>query len=262
MNFIIPYYDDNRMKYTSKYLENKGYHEVYDKKKADFAIFAPAQKSEKIEEYGDCFIFLGASKLDKDKYKFYDYNKREDFKYKNAMLTSEGAIALYKENSNKGIFESSILITGYGRIGKALLKALKSFGANVTVCVRSDINKAEAIGEGANVIDFSHLNCKGYDAVFNTVPAVCFTKKEIDTFDKGTKYIELASFPGGIDKHYVKAKNIDCINASKLPSRYSEESAGYYIGEVIDKAIKEGNIWISDTVWRVRFALLTKRFPL
>ena len=242
MNFIIPYYDDNRMKYTEKYLEKAGYHEVYDKNKADFAVFAPGKKSEKIEEYANCFIFLGASSIDKEKYRYYDYNKLEDFKYKNAMLTSEGAVALYKENSKKGLYNSNILITGYGKIGKALCKALKSFGAKVSVCARSDINKAEALGDGAKVTDFSHLDCKGYDAVFNTIPAVCFTKKEIDTFDIDTKYIELASFPGGIDKHYVKSKNIDYINGSKLPSRYSEESAGIFIAQAIDKVIKEGII--------------------
>ena len=57
MNFIIPYYDDNRLEYTSKYLTKLGYHEVYDKNKADFVIFAPAEKEERIEEFKDLFIF-------------------------------------------------------------------------------------------------------------------------------------------------------------------------------------------------------------
>lgn len=45
MNFIIPYYEDERMIYTQKYLVNQGYHEVFDKSKADFAVFSlPAIK--------------------------------------------------------------------------------------------------------------------------------------------------------------------------------------------------------------------------
>ena len=68
------------------------------------------------------------------------------------------------------------------------------------------------------------------------------SKKEIDTFKNDTIYIELASFPGGIDKHYAKSKNINIIVASKLPSRYSKETAGYLIGEAIDKMIKEGKV--------------------
>ena len=91
-----------------------------------------------------------------------------------------------------------------------------------------------------NVIDFKALQCQNYDIIFNTVPAIYFTKKEIDTFKNDIKYIELASFPGGIDKHYAKIKSIDIIDGSKLPSRYSKISAGYLIGETIDKMIKEG----------------------
>ena len=61
-----------------------------------------------------------------------------------------------------------------------------------------------------------------------------------NTFKNDIIYIELASFPGGIDKHYAKIKSIDIIDGSKLPSRYSKISAGYLIGETIDKMIKEG----------------------
>ena len=155
-------------------------------------------------------------------------------------MTSEGAIALYKENSNKAIYGSNILITGFGKIGKSLCNVLKAMGGKLTICARSDIDKAQAKTIADNVIDFKALQCQNYDIIFNTVPAIYFTKKEIDTFKNDIKYIELASFPGGIDKHYAKIKNIDIIDGSKLPSRYSKISAGYLIGETIDKMIKEG----------------------
>ena len=113
-------------------------------------------------------------------------------------------------------------------------------GSKLTICARSDINKAQAKTIADNVIDFKALQCQNYDIIFNTVPAIYFTKKEIDTFKNDIKYIELASFPGGIDKHYAKIKNINIIDGSKLPSRYSKISAGYLIGETIDKMIKEG----------------------
>ena len=51
MNFIIPYYTDERLKYTQKYLENAGHHEVFDKNKADFAVFSPACDKEKFKGY-------------------------------------------------------------------------------------------------------------------------------------------------------------------------------------------------------------------
>lgn len=242
MNFIIPYYTDERLKYTQKYLENAGHHEVFDKNKADFAVFSPACDKEKFKGYENMTVFYGVGDFDKKYNKYFDYNKREDFKYINALLTSEGAVALYKENSDKAILGSDILITGFGKIGKSLCKILKTMGAKVTVCARSDINKAEAQIIADSVIDFSKLDCKKYDIIFNTAPAIYFTKKEIDTFKDDMKYIELASFPGGIDKHYAKAKNVNLIDGEKLPSRYSKISAGYLIGETIDKMIKEGMI--------------------
>lgn len=245
MNFIIPYYEDERMIYTQKYLVNQGYHEVFDKSKADFAVFSPACDKENFAPYENKTVFYGAGDYDKKHKNFFDYNKREDFKYKNALLTREGAIAIYKENSDKALLGANILITGFGTIGKALCSTLKNMGAKVTVCARSSINQAQAETIADKIIDFSSINCSKYDVIFNTVSAVYFTKKEIDTFKNDTIYIELASFPGGIDKHYAKSKNINIIVASKLPSRYSKETAGYLIGEAIDKMIKEGKVWKS-----------------
>ena len=45
MNFIIPYYCDERLKYTQKYLKKAGYNEVFDKSEANFAVLRqPATK--------------------------------------------------------------------------------------------------------------------------------------------------------------------------------------------------------------------------
>ena len=87
-----------------------------------------------------------------------------------------------------------------------------------------------------------HPDFTGRENIYFNASIFGLTKKEIDTFKNDTIYIELASFPGGIDKHYAKSKNINIIVASKLPSRYSKETAGYLIGEAIDKMIKEGKV--------------------
>ena len=199
MNFIIPYYCDERLKYTQKYLKKAGYNEVFDKSEANFAVFAPACDKEMFKGYENVHVFYGVGDYDKKYKNCYDYNKRDDFKYKNAILTSEGAIALYKENSNKAIYGSNILITGFGKIGKSLCNVLKAMGSKLTICARSDIDKAKANTIADKVIDFKALQCQNYEIIFNTVPAIYFTKKEIDTFKNDIKYIELASFPGGID---------------------------------------------------------------
>ena len=103
--------------------------------------------------YENVHVFYGVGDYDKKYKNCYDYNKRDDFKYKNAILTSEGAIALYKENSNKAIYGSNILITGFGKIGKSLCNLLKAMGSKLTVCARSDIDKAQAKTIADKVID-------------------------------------------------------------------------------------------------------------
>ena len=93
---------------------------------------------------------------------------------------------------------------------------------------------------GARVIGFSDLKKSyGYDFIFNTVPHMVFTKAELDAVGENTLVIDLASFPGGVDTLYAKSKGIRLIDGKKLPSRYSEQSAGELIGRAVEKIIKE-----------------------
>ena len=68
MNFIIPYYSDERLKYTQKYLKKAGYNEVFDKSEANFAVFAPACDKEMFKGYENVNVFYGVGDYDK-KYK-------------------------------------------------------------------------------------------------------------------------------------------------------------------------------------------------
>jgi dipicolinate synthase subunit A len=71
------------------------------------------------------------------------------------------------------------------------------------------------------------------------VPHIIFTKAEINALDSDVTLIDLASFPGGVDTLYAKSKGINLIDGRKLPSRYSEKSAGYLISKTIHQIIKE-----------------------
>ena len=60
------------------------------------------------------------------------------------MATSEAALAILIENTEKTLFGSNILIIGYGRIAKILAEYLKALKANVTVCARKEIAKTKS----------------------------------------------------------------------------------------------------------------------
>lgn len=233
--FTIPYLTDERLEYAKEYLVDNGYSYVEDVASADFVILPIPVKKYMFDKLEDKTVFYGVGD-----YKGFDYNKIKAFLLENAFLTSEGAIALYKENSNMSIYNSKVLITGYGRIAQALHKALAALGADVTVCSRSKESIALSRFNGANHITFDELAVKNdYDIVFNTVPHIIFTKAELDALGSDVTLIDLASFPGGVDTLYAKSKGIKLIDGKRLPSRYSKKSAGYLIGKTINQIIKE-----------------------
>lgn len=230
--FYIPYKEDERMLYAAQYFEKNGLTQTVDRDAADFVLLPVPVKKYMLEGLENCTVFYGAG--DKADFGGFDYNKEETFLLKNAYMTAEGAVALYKEKSGTALYNAKVLIAGYGRIAKALHRALNAFGSDVTVCLRNPAQRTLAQANGAEVIGFDELSQKRYfDVIFNTVPKVVFTKPEIDAVCGDALFIDLASFPGGIDMHYAAHKKINVIDGRGLPSKYSVKSAGYLIGETV-----------------------------
>ncbi|MBR2133720.1 MAG: NAD(P)-binding domain-containing protein [Eubacterium sp.] len=233
--FSLPYDNDERMIYAKNYLLSHGFEITDDNDKADFILLPVPAKKYMFDSLSGKTVFYGAGD-----YNGIDYNKREEFLIYNAYLTAEGGIALLKENSKKSILFSNILITGYGRIAKALSRYLISMGANVCVCARSESARLQAAASGASTITFEELKKPhGYDFIFNTVPHTIFTKTELDALESDTVIIDLASFPGGVDTLCAKSRGIKLVDGRALPSRYSPESAGILIAKTVIKIIEE-----------------------
>lgn len=209
---------DERMKYSLDRLKQLGYEIVNNQYNADYIVQPPNQVG-------------------------FDYSKSESFVLKNAYLTAEAAVGIAICESEKSLINSNVLIVGYGRIAKALHKYLSVFTSDITVCARNKTQQNSAKLNGANVVDFSMLKAnKSFDFVFNTVPFPVINEAEIMTINKDVLMIDLASFPGGIDKHVSKAFGIKLIQAWGLPGKYSPITAGYYLAEAVDEIIKEGLI--------------------
>lgn len=208
---------DSRLTYASQYLEKMGYLQVKNASNAEFSLLAPSENVE--------------------------YKKREEFLIKNAYLTAEAAMAEAINNSDISLVNSSVLIVGFGRIAKALLTYLKPFTGNITVCARSESARALAQSLCANAINFDALKCKNmYDYVFNTVPFPVFNEEELNALKDDVLVIDLASFPGGVDEHIAKNKNINLIIARGLPGKYSPKTAGLLVAKAVDKSLKEGKL--------------------
>jgi dipicolinate synthase subunit A len=192
-------------------------------------------------------VFSGKSDTIKnlsDKIIIQDYLKREDFAVANALATAEGAVQVAMEEYEGLISGSKCLVTGYGRIGRLLSKMLKSLNAVVTVSTEKSHHFEYILADGNKPIRTKDINSlKGYDLVFNTVPALIIDKKVLDNSDPDVLIIDLASIPGGVDFTEAQKLNISTIHALSLPGKCSPKAAGEIITKTILNMLKEEYRW-------------------
>ncbi len=166
-----------------------------------------------------------------------DYSVSERFCMLNSLLTAECALRVLMENSETAIFNLNVCVTGYGRIGEMLSDRLHALGANVTILARSEkaLFKAECMG--MNTLALGHLlHFREFDFVINTIPAVLFGEEYFERCVH-TKYVELASSPGGLDTEAVLLLGPNYIKASSLPGKFVPKSAGQIIGKCIEEML-------------------------
>ena len=180
----------------------------------------------------------------RERLRLYDYGKREDYLILNAQATAEAAIARAVELSPRTLFDSKVLVIGFGRIGKALTNMLKAIGAEVTVCARRSEHFAQIECIGAKKAEYSELGtvAEASDIIINTVPAPVLDESMIAGLSDKQVIIDLASGEGGVDFTATEKYGITAEHALSLPGKYSHESAARFIYDTIDAMIKEGDI--------------------
>ncbi len=153
--------------------------------------------------------------------------QNEAYQVRNAMLTAQGAVCAYLNNTDAALCDKACLVTGYGRISKFLCRLLRACGADVTVCVRKDKDIELISLEGyraARIKDLSDTLTRA-QVIFNTVPFHIFGEEEIKNIDKESKYMELASPPYGLDIETARSMGVGVQLEPGLPGRYFPASA-------------------------------------
>ena len=170
-----------------------------------------------------------------------DYAVGEEFALKNAYATVEAAMSIAIREIPITLRGAHCAITGYGRIGKLLVRALILAGAEVKVFARKALDRVSAELEGARAYDVSKIaeNISGTDILINTVPSVIIDERALDVLPVRSTVIELASAPGGLSKKYAEERGIHYVNAQSLPGKYSPISAAKTIVESIFSALSE-----------------------
>lgn len=184
-----------------------------------------------------CFTEL----LEKERVSFCDYFSREDLTIKNARLTAEGAVSLLIEKTDFSLCGASVLILGYGRIGKVLAGILKGFGCRPEISARKASDFALIKGEGLSYLNTADVKdfIGKYDIVINTIPAIILGEEELSLLKKDCVVLDLASLPGGVSKEAARELSVNLINAPGLPAKTAPKEAGKIIFEAIENIEKE-----------------------
>lgn len=173
-----------------------------------------------------------------------DYLEREELALQNAVITAEGAVAIAIDETSTALMGSRVLVTGHGRIARALMRMLSAFGAHVCVVARkySDLAEICATGcEACPVDDLADAACKA-DLVFNTVPAALFTREVLSQMRTDTLLIDLASKPGGVDFDAARELGVRTIWALSIPGRIAPITAGEIILQTISNCLAEQEV--------------------
>lgn len=170
-----------------------------------------------------------------------DYYEREELAVLNAIPTAEGAIAIAMEELPITIWDCRCLITGYGRVAKALAKRLLALGAKVTVAARKHADLAWIQSEGYHALPFSELpeQIGEFDLVCNTVPAVVLDKDTLGRMNPDALLIDLASKPGGVDFETARSLGLKTVWALSLPGKAAPATAAAILQTAILNTAKE-----------------------
>lgn len=178
---------------------------------------------------------------EKHSVKVFDYFASEELTVLNAIPTAEGAMEIAMRELDTSLRDSHILITGFGRVAKVLAQALKGVGCDVTVSCRRKSESAWCRVYGYGFLPLEALGDKvrGYDLIFNTVPATVFNRELLCNTD--AVIIDLASVPGGVDTDAALECGVKVIRALSLPGKVAPKTAGEIIaGSVYDILTEEG----------------------
>lgn len=153
----------------------KGYIYVYDQRSAylkELFLENGVEIVDSIEDEAD-FYFVKDQKLSrKNVFSLVSLNQNYHFRHLNNMLTAIGTYLLVSQKKDT----HSILILGYGDLGKQLANLLKK-QYYVTICNRN-YKDYDQIIQNYKHIDF--VNLKGtYDLIINTIPCAVINYQNV-----------------------------------------------------------------------------------
>lgn len=159
-------------------------------------------------------------------YETVDLLQDSDYVAQNAAITAHCAIREAMDRLLVTLAEQSVLVIGWGRIGKCLARLLRGLDARVTIATRKESDRAMASALGYTAISLGEIQSRDYRLIYNTAPAPILPED-----DSPALKIDLASRKGMGGKDVVWARG--------LPGKDTPESSGVLIARRVLSILKE-----------------------
>ncbi len=153
----------------------------------------------------------------------------------NTLATAEGAICEAIQKSPQNLHHSKCAVLGFGRCGRTLTNYLKGLSCHVyAYSIEQDERSwAETVADHAGSLQDFESIANEFDFVFNTIPALVLTEKQLRRLKASVTIIDIASVPGGVDYEATTRLGINAFHCLALPGKYSPESCAIAIKNII-----------------------------
>lgn len=168
-----------------------------------------------------------------------DYLNLDSFSLLNAVPTAEGAIAAAINDIPHCIWQSKVLVIGYGRVAKILAERLTAFKCDLTVSARKPTDFANLDALGIKHIHTSDISqkVKNFDIVFNTVDTDIFKEKDFKNLK--ALYLYDLSSTGCINFEEARNYGINAVKLPGIPGKTAPITAAKIIAQTTNQLIGE-----------------------
>ena len=204
----------------------------YNPNKRCIYVFSPAKKFT-AKDYDNILpssVVFGGNIINKQAFLdknclYFSFMDDKEFVKNNSIITAEATSKIITENTKIAMYNTSILVLGYGNLAKSLQDYLSTNAKNIAF---ASFEKKELEECPKNFTTFHDKEfCKyldNFDVIINTIPKILFTQEDYKYFNNQPLFIDLASL-----SCFAQDKipdNINFIHARNLPSIIAPKTAG------------------------------------
>lgn len=178
-------------------------------------------------------------KLEINNIEYIDLMDLDEMAILNAIPTAEGSVLEILKETNFTIFNSNVLILGFGRVGKVMCNTFKGLGAKVFCEARKEKDLALIYSMGYNEVNLNKLNdyLDKMDIIINTIPHMILDEKRLKLLKKECFVIDVSSKPGGVDFDAANEIGINAKLVLGIPAKVAPKTAAEYMKKIIDRII-------------------------